>query len=348
MIFLVVSVLLAACTPYMYGVPQETWDRMSEPERIEAMGVYERQQQANRQAAAERARQQAIERERERARQAEMERARQARIEAIHRGEGAYGELLRVRLQGGRIKLGDQNYRYEPLTFTIADGETREIDVVAPRKRAVTLVAAYGGGALSFDGSRFPYERSWGRGKLYADTGSSGALKMRGVDIFIEVHDRSSRHERTTLRLVISREEPPPVPGPQPVIVTEPVKPAAPPQRQPAPAAAERPPRTVEVALLSGEMKVRGQNQQVEKVTLRLAEGETRKLAVKAGSVANELSLRYHKGELFIDNGPARGRKALRLAFEKEWKGGKIYHFELKGKVALEKAVLKVTGIEGK
>jgi len=47
MIVLAVSVLLAACTPYMYGVPQETWDRMSEPERIEA----------------------------------------------IHRGEGAYGEL---------------------------------------------------------------------------------------------------------------------------------------------------------------------------------------------------------------------------------------------------------------
>jgi len=46
MIVLAVSVLLAACTPYMYGVPQETWDRMSEPERIEAMGVYEREQQA--------------------------------------------------------------------------------------------------------------------------------------------------------------------------------------------------------------------------------------------------------------------------------------------------------------
>jgi len=37
MIVLAVSVLLAACTPYMYGVPQETWDRMSEPERIEAI-----------------------------------------------------------------------------------------------------------------------------------------------------------------------------------------------------------------------------------------------------------------------------------------------------------------------
>jgi hypothetical protein len=348
MIVLAVSLLLAACTPYMYGVPQETWDQMSEPERIEAMAIYEREQQANRQAAAERARQQAMERERERARQAEMARARQERIEAIHRGDGAYGELLRVRLQGGRIKIGDQNFRYEPLTFTIADGEAREIIVAAPKKRATPLVASYGGGSLSFDGTRFPYERSWGKGKLYTDTGSSGALKMRGVDVFIEVHNRSSRHDREPLRLVISREEPPPSPGPQPVIVSEPVKPAPPPGRQPAPAAAELPPRIVEVALLSAEMKVQGQNQPVEKATLRLVEGETRKLAVKAGSAANELSLRYRKGELFIDNGPAKGRDAYRLPFEKEWKSGKIYHFELKGKVPLEKAVLKITGIEGK
>jgi len=36
--------LLAACASSMYGVPQETWDRMSESERIEAIRVYERQQ----------------------------------------------------------------------------------------------------------------------------------------------------------------------------------------------------------------------------------------------------------------------------------------------------------------
>jgi len=360
LIILAMSILLAACTTYRYGVPQETWDQMSQPERLEAMAIYEREQQARRQAAEERARQQAVERERERARQAELARARQERIEAIHRGEGAYGELLRIRLQGGRIKLGDQNYRYEPITFTIADGETREIGVVDHRKRAVPLVAAYGGGALSLDGIRFPYERSWGRGKLYADTGSAGALKMRGVDVFIEIHNRSSRHEREPLRLVISRVEPPPSPGPQPVTVTEPVKPAPPavavrgtdpprpPLRQPAPPAAERPPRSVEVVLLSGEMKVQGQNLPLEKVALRLVEGETRKLALKAGGTASELSLRYRKGELFIDNGPAKGRDALRLPFEKEWTAGKVYHFELKGKVSVEKVVLKVTGIEGK
>jgi len=395
MIVLAVSVLLAACTQYMYGVPQETWDRMSEPERIEAMGVYEREQQARRQAAEERARQQAYERERERVRQAEAARVRQERIDAIHRGEGAYGELLRVRLQGGRIKVGDQHHRYEPITFTIADGETRDIGVADRKGREAALPVTYSGGALSFEGLRFPYERGWGRGKLYADTGTSGALQLRGVDVFIEVHNRSSRHERELPRLVVIREEPPPVvvirerdsvrppplivtekdkPKPSPVVVRErdttrpppliaPEKdktkpppladrkqdpPKPPPLRQPAPPATDLPPRTLEVVLLSGEMKVRGRNQPLERVTLRLAEGETRNVAVKAGSETGNLSLRYRKGELFIDGTPAKGRDALRLPFEKEWQTGKVYRFDLKGKVHLDKVEMKVTGVEGK
>ena len=230
-ICLILASLLAACTPYMYGVPQETWDRMSEPERIEAIRVYEREQQARRQAAEERARRQAVERERERARQAALERERRERIEAIHRGEGAYGELIRVRLQGGKIRIGDRYHRYEPLTFTIADGETRKI--VADRKgREVELTVTYAGGALNLEGLRFPYDRRWGKGALYTDTATSGPLALQRVDVFIEVHHRSSRFERELPRLVI-REEPPVV-----IRENEPPRPP-PPVRQPVPPVAE-------------------------------------------------------------------------------------------------------------
>jgi len=363
------TIFLTACTSSMYGVPRETWDRMSESERIEAMHMYEREEQARRQAAEERARRQAVERERERARQAEAERARRERIEAIHRGEGAYGELIRVRLQGGMIKIGDRHHRYEPITFTIADGETREIGVADRTGREVALTVTYTGGALSLDGIRFPYDRSWGRGALYTDTGTSGALELRGVDVFVEVHDRSSRHERELPRLVIIREEMPPVvvmrekeapkqpptiirekeaPKPPPVVIREKETPKPPPSvRQPGPPGAERPPRTLEVVLLSGDMKVRGQTQHVERVALRLAEGESRNLVVKAGNETGNLSLHYRNGELFIDGTPARGRDAVRLLYEKEWKTGKVYRFALKGKVALEKVEMRVTGIEG-
>lgn len=346
--------VLMACTNYMYGVPQETWDQMSEPERIYAMGVYEREQQASRQAAAEQARQQAFEREREQARQAKAERARKERIETIHRGEGAYGELLRVRLQGGQIKVGDRHHRFEPITFTIADGEALEIGVDDRKRRETALIMTYNGGALSFEGIRFPYDRSWGKGKLYPDTGTSGVLKMRGVDVFIQVHSRSTRHERELPRLTLIREEPPPViarekekPNPPPIVITE-KGPPKPPRHQSEPPAVERPPHTLEVALLSGEMKVRGKNQKVGRVTLRLAEGETRSLAVKAGGEARDLSLRYHSGVLYFNDSPAKGRDVLRLPFEKEWRTGKVYRFDLKEKMHLENIEVKVTGIEGK
>ena len=373
---LVLALLLGACTPYMYGVPQETWDRMSEPERIEAIRVYEREQLARRQAAEERARREAAEREMVRARQAEQERQRRERIEAIHRGEGAYGELIRVRLQGGRIKIGDRHHLYEPMTFTIADGETRKIAVADRKGREVDLAVTYAGGALSLDGVRFPYDRSWGRGALYTNTGTSGALELRGVDVFIEVHDRSSRFERDLPRLVIIREEPPEVikereavrhppvviqereaPKPPPVAVRErevprppanvarDKEPPRPPARQPAPPAVEGPPRTVEIVLLSGEMKVRGQKQQLERSALRIAEGESRELKVKAGNETRTLRLHYSKGELSIDGTPGRGRDGVRLPFEKEWRTGKVYRFDLKGKVPLDKVEVKVTEI---
>jgi hypothetical protein len=392
---LALLVFLAACTPYMYGVPQPTWDRMSEQERIAAMQVYEREQQARRQAAEERARRQAIEeqarrqaaeerarhealeRERAQARQAALERERREHIEAIHRGDGAYGELIRVRLQGGRIRIGDRLHRYEPLTFTIADNETRRIAVADLQGRVADLTVTYAGGAFSLEGVRFPYDKSWGRGRLYSNTGAAGALELRGVDLFIEVRDRSTRFEREPSRLVVIREPDPPVvirerehPKPPPVVIreTEPSKPPPvvvrereipkpppvlvrenepprPPVRPPAPPAAERAPHSVEVVLLAGEMKVRGQSQQLERTAIRMTEGESRELSVKAGAETRILSLHYSNGELFIDGTPGRGRDSVRLAYEKEWRSGKVYRVALKGRVQLEKLEVKVTGI---
>jgi hypothetical protein len=390
---LALAAMLAACTHYMYGVPQETWDRMSEAERIEAIRAYEVEQQARRQAAEERAQRRALEREREleRARQAALERER---IEAIHRGEGAYGELIRVRLQGGRMKIGGQHHRYEPLTFTIATGETRTIPVVDNRGREVDLVVTYAGGALAVEGIRFPYDRSWGRGRLYPDTSTAGPLELRGVDVHIDVHDRSARFEREVPRLVIIREEPPPVvvvretPPPPVVVVREPHTPPPPPvvarrephpprpprgvgrdqegttppapdlkqepprsaqpARPPAPAVAGQAPRLVEVALLAGEMKVRGRNLKLERTTLRIAEGESRELTVSAGGDKATISVQYHNGELIFDGNPGRGRDAVRFPSTGEWQRGKEYRFALKGRTHLEKVEVRVTGVAGK
>jgi hypothetical protein len=153
---------------------------------------------------------------------------------------------------------------------------------------------------------------------------------------------------------VISRErdlpKPPPavvrerdLPKPPPVAVRE-NEPARPPVRPAVPPVAERAPRSVEVILLSGEMKVRGQRQQLERVALRMAEGESRDLTLKVGGETRTLSLYYGNGELSIDGTPGKGRDAIHLSYEKEWRSGKVYRLNLKGRVQVEKLELKVTG----
>jgi hypothetical protein len=137
-------------------------------------------------------------------------------------------------------------------------------------------------------------------------------------------------------------------PRPPTVIIRErddhrppPVRPPAP----PAPPAVERAPRILEIVLLSGEMRVRGRSQQLERTSIRMTDGESRELSVKSGAETRTISLRYSNGELFIDGTPGRGTDAVRLAFEKEWKSGKVYRIALKGRVQLEKLELKVTGV---
>jgi hypothetical protein len=427
LIYLVLASILTGCTPYMYGVPQENWDRMSEAERIEAMRVYEREQTARRQAAEERARRLAMERERERERQAELaaqrareaererarlaalEQARLERIESIHRGGGAYGELIRVRLQGGRMRFGDRHHRYEPVGFTIADGETMVIRFADRRGREAGLTVTYANGALTIDGLRFPYERRWGRGTQYVNIGTVGPSALQGVDVLVEIRDRSTRFDRELPRLVAIREEPPvvvreqdrhemppattararehhqppawqpqasatpvaqaPVPPPaQPilpqVVQNPPPQPVRqqtpPPARQqpsnqgtpsnPPPTARQREkdagqaPRAVTVSLLAAEQKVRGRNQRVEPVTVHLVEGESRDLAVKSGGETSTITVAYRGGEVAIQGTPGKGRDGIHLPFEKEWQGGKVYRFALKGKVMLDNVELKVAG----
>jgi hypothetical protein len=372
LISLVLLLALVACAPYMYGVPQESWDRMSEPERIEAMRVYERDQQARRQAAEERARRQAIEdqarrqaaeeraryealeRQREQARQAALERERRERIERIHRGDGAYGELVRVRLQGGTIRVSDRLYRYEPLTFAIAEGESRRFIVAEVQGRTVDLDVSYGGGALTIEGVRFSYDRSWGRGRLYEHSDSGGELQLRNVDVFVEVHDRSSRHERESSRLVIYREpDPPPIRERDhhvapPVIIkereqTRPPQVIPPKPLPPKPQVVDLLPHSVEINVLAGEMKVRGRMQQLERVGFRLADGESREMTLRADGEQRVVVFYYGKGELYVDGTPGRGRDAQKFTYEKGWRSGTVYRLVLKGHNQVDKLELKVT-----
>jgi hypothetical protein len=170
------------------------------------------------------------------------------------------------------------------------------------------------------------------------------------VEVFIEVRDRSSRFEREQPRLVVREPDPLPVvrppehPKPPPVIVKE-KDPPRPPVRPSAPPAVDRPPRSVEISLLSGEMKVRGEKRQLEKVAFHMTEGESRDLELKIGGERHKVSFLYRNGELLIDGTPGRGNDAVRLTYERGWQTGKVYRIDLKGPAHLENLSLKVTGI---
>ena len=392
--------LFSACTPTMYGVPQPTWDAMSEQERLQAMRIYEDRQIARQRASAERARQNAIERERQAALKAEEERQRRERIAAIHRGEGAYGELLLVRLQGGEMRVGNRHHHYQPVSFRIAEGESLEITIVDEKRRGTALSVAYAGGALTIDSPggaktggelQLPYDRRWGDGALYPDSGTAGPHQLRGVDIFVEIVGRHARSERRPPPQVIIKkgEEPrhrepaiavvkeekqrPPQP-PAVIVREEKERPPKPPvvvvqeekqrhrpddrQRngagekvpQATPAVMKAPGR-VDIQFLGGEVKEKGKRNAIELFSIRLADGETREVALKGAAGSPPVTISYRQGVVVIDAVQANGRgkgNALRVPFDKEWQQGRVYRIEMKGRLQLEKAEVRIVAADGK
>jgi HSP20 family molecular chaperone IbpA len=169
--------LLQACTPYRYGIPEDEWNRLSP-----------RQQQELR------AREEAARAAEEQHRMREQQR----RIERIHRGEaGQYGDLVRVTIRDAGIVAGGKELELEPVTFTIASGETMTIGVeLAGRKKKEhrDLRVYYQDGTLFIDGdekgqkraTRLVYEQSWKRGASY-DIATGGTAKLKKARVLVEI-----------------------------------------------------------------------------------------------------------------------------------------------------------------
>ncbi len=178
------ALMLAACAPRIYGVPEEHWEQMSESERQEAMRAWESVQKEREQTRRE---QQEIE-ARERA-------ERQARIDRIHRGEeGHFGDLIRVSLERGRMRIGGSDRRYAPVSFTLADGETRTVEIHSER-RSREMKVSYREGLLLLDlpthgrneygAARLPWRSGWRRGETRR-VDSDGPLELRNVRVHVE------------------------------------------------------------------------------------------------------------------------------------------------------------------
>ena len=223
---------LSGCTATIYGVPQERWDTMGEQERVAAMEAYQARQAVLRQQREERARQLALERERQRAIESEEARQRQLQVEAVYRGEGVYGDLLRVTLRDGRLKFHGAHRLYQPVAFKIAAGEIKRVEVVDLRGRKTTMVASYDGSTLLLDDSpgarrspatRLVFDELWEVGKTYPNLIAKGPLELRGVNVTVKVLGEPPRDRHAGRRpQVIVIQQPAPKPEtPRVVIVKE-------------------------------------------------------------------------------------------------------------------------------
>jgi len=199
-LLLMCCLLLAGCTPYIYGVPQPQWDQMTSGQRDEAIRGYNERERIR-----EKARQEEVVRQ---AREAEVraeETRRQdelirLRVEGIYAGTaGQLGDLIQVTLSGGQMIIGWGYQNYQPVAFKIANGETRKVEVVSISSYYVKpdhteLFVKYQDGMLLIDGNdsswdraaRLLFDQSWRHGAQTA-INTKSRLDLKNVKVRIKI-----------------------------------------------------------------------------------------------------------------------------------------------------------------
>lgn len=191
-VILLPLLLLIACSPRIYGVSEEQWDTMGETERVEAIRAWESVQKA---------RESRLQAEAEQ--EAALAAERAAQVAAIRSGEaGLPGDLIRVSLHGGTLRIGGRDRALEPTSFTLASGEVRTIEVHGERYRG-ELEVAFDDGLLLIDlprhsrtgAARVAWDGAWMQG---AETRirSDGPHRLRDVRAYVQVTPPPSRPVR--------------------------------------------------------------------------------------------------------------------------------------------------------
>ena len=199
-ILLMCCLVLAGCTPYIYGVPQPQWDQMTHNQRDEAIRGYNERERIREQARQAEATRQAHEAEVHAAESRRQEELIRRRVDGIYAGStGQSGDLIQVTISGGQMVVGWGYQNYQPIAFKIANGETRRIDVTAISSYYVKpdhaeLLARYQDGMLLIDGSddswdraaRLPFDQSWRHGGS-ATVNTKSKLDLRNVKVGVKI-----------------------------------------------------------------------------------------------------------------------------------------------------------------
>lgn len=345
---LILSLFLAGCASKIYGVPEERWETMSEQERVAAMEAYKARQEVLRQKREEQARIRAMEKQAQLARQAEEARQRQCKVDAIYRGEGLYGDLLRVNLEGGMLKFHGAHRPFHPVSFKVATGEVKKVEIVNHRGEKAWMVVSYDGSNLLLDETpdsyysqavRLAYEDAWEAGTTYSGLSAKGSLQMKGVDVIVSIigtppagHYKRPRRPQ----VVVVR---PPAPRPQTpaaIVVKAPGRPEKPqisetgkhPHQKIPEAAVLKPPVRIRVVFRKGVLKMKEKHTPLESQSIELSHGQIRNITLRGRHGSLKIRISYINGEVAIDDTPGRGRNKTCLGFVPEWRVGQPYTVE--------------------
>ncbi|MDD2899031.1 MAG: hypothetical protein PHI31_09995 [Desulfuromonadaceae bacterium] len=199
-ILLMCCLVLAGCTPYIYGVPQPQWDQMTSGQRDEAIRGYNERERFREKARQEEAARQAREAEIRVAEARRQDELIRQRVEGIYAGTaGQFGDLIQVTLSVGQMMISWGYQNYQPVAFKIANGETRKIDVVAISSYYVKpdhteLFVRYQDGMLLIDGTdsswdraaRLLFDQSWRHG-AQTSINSKSRLDLKNVRVGIKI-----------------------------------------------------------------------------------------------------------------------------------------------------------------
>jgi len=194
-IFLVTALFAGCVMHYPMGLTRQQWEALPPAQQAEYQAKQYEIDTARRQA--EEARR--VEREKiaaEKARIAEANaRAEHERIRQIY-ANARYGDIVQVTVQGGFIEYNRNRYPYEPVSFDLVKGETKE---VAFRGRGLQTIATHYTARLTEDGNSIYFGESyrgrivivnqdWERGQTYRPDGNRNdvGVSIAGMTFFVK------------------------------------------------------------------------------------------------------------------------------------------------------------------
>jgi hypothetical protein len=206
---ILVATLLSGCATRIYGVPEAHWERMGPTERSEAISAWSAVQLARE----ERRREEALlARQREAHQSAQRELCEQLAAEnrptkprVPPRRDGVSSAppgLVQVSLLSGQIYVANRHRRFEPVSFSLEEGQTSRIVLLAPPNHRAQLSVSLEHGLLSLDlgpgskrdGATSLAWRDWRDGTSLT-INTAGPLRLRDVELNVEAVTRPVKRD---------------------------------------------------------------------------------------------------------------------------------------------------------